>query len=36
VRAEQEQGNAGLAAVLARAQDSDLRGRLARLTGSTR
>jgi CHAD domain-containing protein len=34
VRADQEQGNAGLAAALARAQGSDLRGRLARLTGS--
>jgi CHAD domain-containing protein len=36
VRADQEQGNAALAAALARAQGSDLRGRLARLTGSAR
>jgi CHAD domain-containing protein len=36
VRADQELGNAELAAALARAQDTDLRGRLARLTGSTR
>jgi CHAD domain-containing protein len=36
VRADQGQGNAELAAALARAQGSDLRGRLARLTGSTR
>ncbi len=35
VRADQERGNAELAAALARAQDGDLRGRLAHLTGST-